>query len=177
MPNLPDNIHLRPSTEDDYPLLERWLQQEDIFAFLDYEEPPNRHEIKVVVLTKVVDILFITRDDSPVGFFLVYRRGMVRTNSREFDVAIADPSARGKGVAQAAIRAFEDWAFAEQKLSRVYANIFPDNKPSIALVRACGWPLSEVDHGGISFRGKATDVVYTWMDADQLEATRAKRGF
>ena len=177
MQKIARDVSLRIATEQDYPLLERWLQQSDIFAFLDYEEPPNRFEIKTVVLAKLVDILIIQHKDKAVGFFLVYTRGMKRTNSREFDVAIAEKSARHGGVAKAAIVAFEDWAFAEQKLSRLYANIFPDNAPSLALVKACAWPLSEVDKGGVNFRGRDVDVVYTWMDADMLEETRRKRDF
>jgi len=177
MSKVAHNVSLRKAEEQDYPLLERWLQQADIFAFLDYEEPPNRFEIKSVVLARLVDILLIEQDRNPVGFFLVYTRGMKRTNSREFDVAIAENSARHGGVAKAAIVAFENWAFTEQKLDRVYANIFPDNTASLALVKACGWPLSEIDKGGIEFRGHDVDVVYTWMDADMIQDCRKSRGF
>ncbi len=177
MQKIAKEVTLRPATGQDYPLLEAWMRQDDIFAFLDYEEPPNRYEIKTVVLARLVDILLIEHQGKPVGFFLVYTRGMKRTNSREFDVAIAETSARHGGVAKAAIVAFEDWAFGEHKLDRVYANIFPDNKASLALVHACGWPLSEVDKGGVNFRDEDVDVVYTWQDRDMLDETRRQRGF
>ena len=176
MQKLPD-VKLRVAQERDYELLEKWVARPEIFAFLDFDEPPNRHEIKVVVLARLVDILLIELDGKPVGFFLVYTKGMKSTNSREFDLAIAEKSARGAGVARAAIREFEDWAFTGQKLSKVHANIFPDNRASIALVHACGWPLSEVVHGGITFRGEPADVVFTWMTPELLDETRKKRGF
>ncbi len=173
---LPD-VTLRPVCDDDHALLERWMQVPDVFAFLDYEEPPSRFEIRAVLLTRSVDLLIIELASKPVGFFIVYTRGAKRTGTREFDIAVAEPEARQGGAAKAAIRAFERWAFEEQGLKGVYANIFPDNRPCLELVRACAWPLTEVDAGGIEFRGQAVDVVYTHMTPELRPEAIKKRDF
>jgi len=171
-------VRLRRIEEEDFELMERWMAVDDVFAFIDYEEPPSRYELKVEILAGRVDVLIIELGDStPVGFFFVFTRGVKRTNIREFDVAIAEEAHRSIGVAQGAIRAFEDWAFEDQQLSGVWANIFPENEPCLSLVRACGWPISEVDEGGITFRGQPADVVYTKMTPEMREEARAKRGF
>lgn len=171
-------VRLRRIEDRDFEMMERWMRLPDVYAFIDFDQPPSRYDLKVEILAQHVDVLIIElADGEPVGFFFVYTRGLKRTNVREFDVAVPEAGQRQQGVARAAIRAFEDWAFEEQKLSGVWANIFPDNKPCQALVRSCGWPLSEVDPGGISFRGRPHDVVYTHMTPELLPEARSRRGF
>ncbi|MFH1812134.1 MAG: GNAT family protein [Pseudomonadota bacterium] len=173
-PPLPE-VTLRALRDDDLDLLERWVQVPDVFAFLDDDTPPSRARIRAELLARRLDVLIIDTAEEPVGFFLVYprRRGGVR----EFDIAIPETRARQGGVAKAAIAAFERWAFDAQKLTAVHANIFPENRPCLELVRACAWPLSPVDPGGIEFRGKPRDVVYTHMNEKLLPGARSKRGF
>ncbi|MBN2361847.1 MAG: GNAT family N-acetyltransferase [Deltaproteobacteria bacterium] len=171
-------VRLRPVAESDYEMLERWCAQSDVFQFLEYPEPPNRYEIKKAVLAKNVEILIIDLDDgTPVGFFLLYFRGLVRHRSREFDIAIPEIHRRQSGLAQAAILEFERWAFEVEKYSKLWAVIFADNAPCIALVHACHWPLSPVQEKAINYRGRPRDVVMTHMTPELLIETRKRRGF
>lgn len=156
-------MRLRPVEERDHELLERWMRLPDVHAYLDFEEPPSRHDLKFALLARQLDVLIIELlDGTPIGFFLVYTRGMQRTGEREFDIAIPERRYRQQGLATSAIRAFERWAFEEQGLAGVWAKIFTDNRPCLELVRACGWPLSEVEKQAVEFRGELRDVVYTY---------------
>jgi RimJ/RimL family protein N-acetyltransferase len=171
-------VRLRPVAEADYEILERWVALPDVHQFLEYDEPPNRFEIKKAVLAKNVEILMIARaDGAPVGFFLLYFRGLVRDRSREFDIAIPEANHRQGGLATAAICAFERWALDEQKYKKVWAVIFADNAPCIALVHACHWPLSEVKKNAVDYRGQPRDVVMTYMTPELLAEVRQRRGY
>lgn len=171
-------VRLRPVEERDLEQLEGWMRIPDVHTALDFAEPPSRHDLKFGLLAKHVEVLLIELPDGdPVGFFLVYFRGYKRTNTREFDIAVPDPRARQQGVAKAAIRAFERWAFDEQALAGVWAKIFADNVACRELVRACAWPLSEVQEQAVEFRGELRDVVYTHMNPELRRGLQAKRGF
>ena len=171
-------VQLRPVAEADYEILERWCALPDVFQQLEYAEPPNRFEIKKAVLAKNVEILMIDlADGEPVGFILMYFRGFVRNRAREFDIAIPEAGRRQGGLAQAAMLAFERWALEEQKYTKIWAVIFADNAPCIALVKSFDWPLSPVQKNFVKYRGRPRDVVTTYMTPELLAETRRKRGF
>lgn len=171
-------VRLRPVAEPDYEILERWCALPDVFQQLEYAEPPNRFEIKRAVLGRNVEILMIDQaDGTPVGFLLLYFRGFVRYRAREFDIAIPEARLRQKGIAQAAMLAFERWALDEQKYTKIWAVIFADNAPCIALVKSFDWPLSAVQKNVIKYRGQPRDVVTTYMTPELLVEVRKKRGF
>jgi len=171
-------VKLRRIGEHDFELMERWMRLPDVHAFMDFEQPPSGYDLKVELLAGHVDVLIITSpDETPVGFFFLYTRGLKGTNVRELDLAVPDVERRRQNIAKAAIVAFERWAFEEQELTGVWANIFPDNQACLALLRSCAWPLSETDVGGINFRGAPCDVVYTKMTPELLIEARARRGF
>jgi len=172
------HVCLRPLEERDYALFDKWMRIPDVYAFLELPEPVGAAHIKVAVLAKRTEVLMIELDEGdPIGFFFVYFSGYVRTNTREFDIAVPDPRARQQGVAKAAIRAFEAWALDEQKLSGVWAAIFSDNQACLELVRSCGWPLSEVTDEGALYLGEPKAVVYTHMNPEIRAGLEERRGF
>ncbi|MFH1808655.1 MAG: GNAT family protein [Pseudomonadota bacterium] len=168
---------LRPLQDSDYPVLEDWVQIPDVCQQLEYEAPPNRHELKVAVLGRQFELLMIQGDAQPVGFFLVYFRGLVAHRSREFDIAVPAKVQRQQGLAQAAIRALEHWAFDEQGLVGVWAKIFADNHPCLELVRACGWPRSATVERAYPVGDALRDVVFTWMTPEIRATLKQRRGF
>jgi RimJ/RimL family protein N-acetyltransferase len=169
-------VRLRQIEERDLELLERWLNIPDVRDVLELPGEVNRHHVKVWIFSRRLEVLMIDdADGTSVGFYLVYFAGYKRTNTREFDIAV--PEARQKGVAKAAIRALEEWAFDQQELSGVWAKIFADNKPCIELVRACGWPLSEPEEGLDGNTGEPRDVVWTRMTPELRVGITERRGF
>ena len=177
-PRARPGVRLRPAVAADDEILERWCAQPDVFQMLEYPEPPSRFEIKKAVLAKNVEILMIDlADGTPVGFYLLYFRGLVRYGTREFDIAIPETSRRQQGLAQAAMLEFERWALEEKKYKKIWAVIFADNVPCIALVHSFDWPLSEVKKNALKYRGELRDVVMTWMTPELLVEVRKKRGF
>ncbi len=170
-------VELRALREEDYPVLERWMAIPDVHGFLEVDEPPDRHAIKVAVLGRQIEPLIIASEGRAVGFFALYFRGLAAQRSREFDIAVPAHGERQQGLGKAAIRAFEHWAFEQQDLRGVWAKIFTDNRVCLELVRACGWPLSAVLEGAVDFRGEERDLVYTWMTPGMRGDAVKRRGF
>lgn len=189
-------VRLRPMADHDAAVLERWMRIPDVYSFLDFEEPPTRHHLRFAVLAKRVEVLIIdlaVADAAPVpagveavpvvnghvavGFFLLYFKGFKRTGTREFDIAVPAPEARRKGVAKAAIIAFEEWCFTQQGYKGIWAKIFADNVPCLSFVRNGCWPLSEVKPGATRYRGQPRDMRETYMTPALLPEARKKRGW
>lgn len=173
---LPD-IKLRSLQDKDYALLAEWMRISDVHAFLEHDEPPSEAEIKIAVLGRRMEPLIIEHDDEAVGFFALYYRGLAAHKTREFDIAIPPKQARKKGLAKAAIRAFEAWAFDEKKLNGLWAKIFAENTASLELVRACAWPRSEVQQGFVDMEDGVRDLVTTWMTPQIRTTLLLRRGF
>lgn len=170
-------VTLRTLQDGDYALLAKWMRSAEVYAFLEHDEAPSEADIKVAVLGRRMEPLIIVHDDVEVGFFALYFRGLVAHKTREFDIAIPPIEARRKGLAKAAIRALEAWAFDEKKLNGLWAKIFAENEASLQLVRACAWPRSEVQQGFVDMQDSLRDLVTTWMTPEIRKSLLRRRGF
>lgn len=173
---LPD-LSLRALLDSDYPLLASWMLHSDVYNSLEHDAAPDEADIKIAVLGKRMEPLIILSGDQPVGFFALYFRGLAAHKTREFDIAIPAHEARRKGLAKAAIRALENWAFDQQGLTGLWAKIFADNVASLELVRACAWPRSQAQRGFVDMAVGVRDLVTTWMTPEIRQSLKFRRGF
>ena len=170
-------VQLRMVEDADYEILARGMLIENTYMALGFDEEPNQHHIRLAVLGRQLELLMIVQNEKPMGVIPLYFRGLVAHQTREFDIAIPEPSARKAGLAKAAIRALETWAFDENNYSGLWAKIFADNNASLSLVRSCHWPSSEIQKNGMNFMGVMRDLVYVWMTPALRAELKHRRGF
>lgn len=68
-------------------------------------------------------------------------------------------SARGRGVASAAVEALVDWALANTSLRRIEALVPVDNAASLRVAEACGAAREGIAPGRLRLRGRPVDAV------------------
>ena len=74
------------------------------------------------------------------------------------------PWARRRGVATRALAILSGWAFEGLGVERVELFAEPENEPSQAVARACGFARGDLVRGGIAVRGRRRDVIRFTLD-------------
>jgi RimJ/RimL family protein N-acetyltransferase len=139
-------IHLRLLEESDLPMTLKWRNQDHIRKWFIHSEvlSINQHqEWFDGYLQRDNDYLFIieeTRDvNKPVGQLSLYNIDWASNCAEYGRLLIGEADARGKGIAQEASFLLLHYAFKELKLKEIELAVSNDNKPAIAVYRACGF--------------------------------------
>ena len=111
--------------------------------------------------------LVLTIADAESDAFL----GFVALNMQAFETAelayMVAPGARGRGLAQAAVRLLGDWALAALRVGRLQLRIAPDNAASIRVAERCGYTFEGLLRSAFVLRGKRQDcVLYSRLPTD-----------
>jgi RimJ/RimL family protein N-acetyltransferase len=136
-------VHLVPLDESHLPMVDEMLDDEDVLRFTLIPVPVPDGFVADWYATYVQarrdgtrEVFAICADGEPVGVALAPTiNRAARTMELGYMVA---PAARGRGVAQAALRQLTDWAF-EQGALRVELRISIYNEPSRRVAERCGY--------------------------------------
>lgn len=111
--------------------------------------------------------LVLTIADTESDVFL----GFVALNMQAHETAelayMIVPAARGRGLAQAAVRLLGDWAFAALPVGRLQLHIAPDNEASIRVAERCGYTFEGILRSAFVLRGTRRDCAsYSRLPTD-----------
>lgn len=134
-------LHLRALTYDDVPALHDALSDEASMTY--WSCPPKktlketREYMRFNIEAKAGPCWAITRREAPdqaIGWVIL----MIRKESVAEIGYILVPSARGEGIAFEACERIVTYGF-DEGMRRIFADIDPDNTPSIALMEKLGF--------------------------------------
>ena len=118
-----DQLSFRPVTQDDFPLLGRWLSQPHVSQWWQHDPNPTGVENDfgpAVDGTDPTDLILVSLDDRPIGFMQSYRIGDIKEwlaalqvvnpqeNSVGIDYLIGELDATGHGIGTEMICLFTD---------------------------------------------------------------------
>jgi hypothetical protein len=134
------SVTLRRVEPADYPLIQRWQNDPEVFARMDYERPFSLEDIQASEeqATREGTPFIIEADGRPVG-----RIGLNQFRRRDRTAAlylfIGERDAWGKGYGRAALEALLTYAFETEDLRLVHLYSLADNDPAIALYKSVGF--------------------------------------
>src|SRR3954451_14714791 len=154
-------MRLRPMTIEDADQLLRWRNSPDVARWMLDDRPITASDHVAWLKSRV---------DSPADRYWIIESdgrdvGMVHLDNVESDdrcarcgFYIGDASARGSGVATAALKRVLEIAFGELHLSKVRAEVLDCNIPSLALHERLGFTRAGEDRARILFERVAPVV-------------------
>ncbi len=102
-------------------------------------------------------MLVLTIADAPSDAFLGFV-ALIMKEWRSAELAyMVVPEARGRGLAQRAVRLVGDWAFDSLALGRLQLRIAPDNDASIRVAERCGYTFEGIMRSSFELRGRRID--------------------
>jgi RimJ/RimL family protein N-acetyltransferase len=162
MANIP--IRLRELERADLPKLNAWRNDPSLIALLG---GTFRHVCLAVddawydryLAARQNNVrLAITLDDgSLVGAIYLLNIDWQNRNA-DLGMWIGEPSARGRGVGTAALRAMLQHAFGDLNLERVQLGVLSDNGPAIALYQKCGFVKEGLFRRAVFKEGRWCDL-------------------
>lgn len=163
---------LRPYREDDVaadtaatedPSSVRWINSQ---TSGEAAEDIRIAEAERVAGDKLILTIADRDDDRYLGAIVLIARG---AETAELAYLVA-PDARGRGLAQRAVRLVSDWAFARLGLERLQLRIAPENEASHAVARRAGFVREGVLRSAFAVRGQRHDVVsYSRLPSDPVD--------
>ena len=138
-------IRLRPLTEDDFPLIVKWRNNENVRKNFIYREEfdlegQKRWKETMIDTGKVIQFIICEKDsnDRPVGS--VYLRDIDREKeSAEYGVFIGEDDARGKGYGKEAALMMTDYARKDLGLKELILRVFVYNLSAIKSYENAGF--------------------------------------
>ena len=139
-------VHLRPATVADQPLLERWDEDEDVMSSSGnehrddegiYENGYWTHEL--AIQSDVYEYFIAEIDGRPVGAIQIidphleptHYWGEIEPNLRAIDIWLGEPGDRGKGYGELAMKAAIERCFASPEVTAIIIDPLNSN------TRAC----------------------------------------
>jgi diamine N-acetyltransferase len=139
-------ILLRLVEESDLPMTLIWRNQDHIRKWFIHSEvlSPEQHQTWFKdYLTRENDYVFIIEENEnlkkPIGQISLYNIDRDLKFAEYGRLMIGEAEAQGKGLAKEATRLLLGYAFKELGLTRVELEVLEDNKPAMAVYRACGF--------------------------------------
>lgn len=137
---------LRLLEEADLPMTLAWRNQDEVrrwFLHSDvitpaehrawYQRYTERDDDFVFVIEETVDLR------KPVGQVALYRIDWRWHRAEYGRLLIGEPEARRRGLAGEATRLILDYAFGSLELAEIELVVYGDNRPALAIYRACGF--------------------------------------
>ena len=144
-----DLIRLRPITEDDFPLIVKWRNNENVKKNFIYREKFNLEGQKkwketMIDTGRVIQFIICEKDhgDRPVGS--VYLRDINREKaSAEYGVFIGEDDAQGKGYGNEAALMMTEFAEKTMSLKELILRVFVYNVNAIKSYENAGFVRTE----------------------------------
>jgi RimJ/RimL family protein N-acetyltransferase len=133
-------VLLRPVEESDYPLIHRWMNDPEVWRYMDYERPYSLADIKEDIERGRQEghPLVIVVGDRPIG-----RIGLNQFRRRDricsLYMYIGEPDFWGHGYARDAVLTLLGHAFDNLDLHQVELWTLADNNRAIGAYRRCGF--------------------------------------
>lgn len=138
-----EHVLLRPITPDDYPLLLRWNQDDELNDLMGGDYPVTAEECtqwhKAVNSDRHRQLFGIEAAGLGLIGDIELDHIAWRSGDAELRVRIGEPHRRGLGFGTEAIRLMLMHAFATLKLNRVYLRVFASNRRARATYRKVGF--------------------------------------
>ncbi len=167
------DVLLRPVEDADLPLIHRWMNDPEVWRFMDYERLPSLLDVKEDIQRSRADghPFTIVAEQRPVG-----RIGLNNFGGRDrrcaFYMFIGEPAFWGRGYARDAVMALLGYAFDRWDLHLVELWTLADNSRAIAMYRKCGF-MAEATLRERSYKeGEWVDHVH--MSVNREEFRRAQ---
>jgi RimJ/RimL family protein N-acetyltransferase len=130
------SVYLRPFEATDAETYRRWRADADPMSLTGFEEraPLSLAQVERRIAGLVDDqgrdaytfVICLTADDRPIGEVML--SDIDRLNgSAEVGIFIGEPSEWGKGYGTDAVRAITDFGFGEQRLERIWLEVWTEN--------------------------------------------------
>lgn len=167
-------VVLRRVEPSDYPAIQRWQNDPEVFRRMDYERPFSAADIFESETRAAAEgiPLIIELDGEPVG-----RIGLNRFHARDrrcgLYIFIGEPSARGRGVALDAVMALVGYAFDTLNVRLVDLWALADNLSALHVYKKAGF-VEDARLPERSFvEGRYLDHVVMHVDREGYEAAAA----
>lgn len=167
-------VTLRPVEEDDVPLIHAWMNNPEVWRYMDYERPVSLPDVRE-------DLERSRSEGHPfvilVGDRAIGRIGLNRFRRRDrrcaFYLYVGDPAFWGRGLALDAAMTLLSHAFDRLDLWQVELWTLADNDRAVSMYRRCGF----VEEGRLRDRswkgGRWVDHVVMSVNRDEFAAVRA----
>jgi RimJ/RimL family protein N-acetyltransferase len=166
-------VVLRPVEDSDAELMQQWMNQPDVWRYMDYERPFSLADVRedIEASRREGQPFTILVGDRPIG-----RIGLNRFRARDAICAlymfIGEPAFWGHGYARDACMAMLAYAFDRMDLHQVELWTLADNVRAIPMYRKCGF-VEEATLRERSFKeGKWIDHVVMSVNREEFEQVR-----
>lgn len=154
-----EDVRLIPIEEEDIGLLQKWINKEEV-SFFNGSRFPISHSEQKEYYNKLLNdsskkkLIIIDKQNIKVGLVSLLRIDYKNANA-EIAVYI-DPEHQNKGYASKGLKLLIEFAFAELRMHKIYANIIDFNLPSIKTFEKIGFQhestLKEIIYSCSGFR-------------------------
>jgi RimJ/RimL family protein N-acetyltransferase len=169
-------VGLRPVEEQDLPLIHRWMNQPEVWRYMDYERPHSLQDVREDVERSRADGVPFTVvvGDQPVGRIGLngFRR---RDRVASLHLYVGEPAFWGRGYARDAVMTLLGYAFDRFDLHLVELWTLGDNDRALAAYQACGFTAEARLRDRSYKEGGYVDRVVMSVTRQEFEAVRAAR--
>jgi len=169
-------VGLRPVEEGDYPLIHGWMNQPEVWRYMDYEQPFSLVDVKEDIerSRKEGQPFTILVKDRPIG-----RIGLNQFRARDricsLYMFIGEPAYWGQGYARDAVMTLLGYAFDRLDLNQVELWTLADNNRALSMYAKCGF-VEEARLRERSFKqGRWVDHVVMSVSRDAFSRDRETR--
>lgn len=141
-------MKLTPPTQEDIPVLQKWLSDESLLRLIKVERPCFEKPMALLIIR--------LNDGTPVGWVELFN---IDLENKKAEGGIAIPDPRGKGLAPLVGRRFLKMVFNEWRLNRVMARILASNTYAIKCAELFGFVREGVERQACFRDGKFEDVI------------------
>jgi len=169
-----NKVILRPVRKDDYNLIFKWFNDNEIIDKLigfrlqfSIDDALNWCEMASKTDRKDIKWIIETSDEKPeaIGFVGLYNIDLLNRNA-ESAIVIGEKSYWGKGMGSESLKLICDFAFNYLGLKLVYAYILSDNEASLNLYKKVGFKEEGVLRKRIFRKGFWHDVILLSIQAE-----------
>lgn len=151
------NLKLRKlnDSEDDYKILEKWYQEEEIYSHfeqrkLNYKEVKNKYFPRTLKDTKI-PVYMIEYDNMPIGIIqyqLINNENkelynINSNNSYEIDIFIGELGMHNKGIGKKAIELLSKFLFKKKKAELLVMCPLKENTSAIRCYEKCNFKINK----------------------------------
>ena len=138
------NIRLLKNSENDYRLLEKWYQEEEVYSsfeqrVLSYEEIKNKYYERTLDNTKI-PVYMIEYNSNPIGI-IQYKE--IEESKCEIDIFIGEISLHNKGIGQLVINKMCEYLFNEKNAKELIMCPLKSNEKAINCYKKCGFSIEK----------------------------------
>ena len=167
-------VLLRPVEEDDYPIIQRWQNDPEVWWCMDYERPFSLQDVadgERLALDEGHPFI-VEAEGRPIG-----RVGLGSFRRRDricsLSLFIGDPAARGKGYGVEAAATLAGYAFDRMDLSRIEVWTLAVNDAAVRAFERCGFVRDAVLPERSFKDGQLVDHLILSLTRERFDGARA----